>query len=272
MKEQEADQSINFITCHDGFTLNDLVSYNQKHNEANGEDNRDGNNDNHSWNCGPEGFPDGPTENPVVEQLRTRQIKNFFAFTLLSLGVPMLLMGDEARRTQRGNNNAYCQDNEISWFDWDLVRRHASIHLFVRRLIRLRLDLYIFKEIHGLTLLELLQLARIEWHGVQLDAPDNGHNSRTLALLVAGTREAIYVICNAFWEPLDFELPPPPFGVAGWRRVLDTSLPSPQDFQELATAPLAPGPTYCAQPRSCILLAAEIFNAEGRQGRKEKIL
>ena len=125
----------------------------------------------------------------------------------------MLLMGDEVRRTQGGNNNAYCQDNEISWFDWSLLEKHAGIHLFVRRLIRFRLELYIFKEIHGLSLTELLRLARIEWHGTRLNTPDNGEDSRTLALLVAGTREAIYVICNAYWEPLDFELPPCTF----WR-------------------------------------------------------
>ena len=173
----------------------------------------------------------------------------------------MLLMGDEARRSQGGNNNAYCQDNAISWFDWSLLQRHTDIHLFVQRLIRFRLDLNLYKEIHGLSLLELLQLARIEWHGVRLDAPDNGRDSRTLALLVAGTREAIYVICNAFWDPLDFELPPAPFGAAGWRRVLDTQLPSPHDFQELATAPLVSGPTYRAEARSCVMLAVEILHA-----------
>ncbi len=221
---------------------------------ANGEENRDGNNVNYSWNCGLE----GPTKDPAVEQLRRRQIKNFLAFTLLSLGVPMLLMGDEMRRTQGGNNNAYCQDNNISWLDWSLLEKHAGIHLFVRRLIRFRLELYIFKEIHGLSLTELLRLARIEWHGTRLNTPDNGDESRTMALLVAGTREAIYVICNAYWESLDFELPPAPFGVAGWRRILDTSLESPHDFQELATAPLVLGTTYRAQPRSSVLLAAEI--------------
>jgi len=170
----------------------------------------------------------------------------------------MLLMGDEMRRTQGGNNNAYCQDNNISWLDWSLLEKHAGIHLFVRRLIRFRLELYIFKEIHGLSLTELLRLARIEWHGTRLNTPDNGEESRTMALLVAGTREAIYVICNAYWEPLDFELPPAPFGVAGWRRILDTSLESPHDFQELATAPLVLGTTYRAQSRSSVLLAAEI--------------
>ena len=170
----------------------------------------------------------------------------------------MLLAGDEMGRTQGGNNNAYCQDNEISWLDWSLLQRHADILSYVRRLIRFRLDLNIFKEIHGLNLLELLQLARIEWHGVRLDAPDNGRDSRTLALLVAGTREAIYVICNAFWEPLEFELPPAPFAVRGWRRILDTQLPSPHDVQEIAAAPLVIGPTYRAEARSCVLLAAEM--------------
>ena len=127
-KEREAEQSVNFVTCHDGFTLNDLVSYNEKHNEANGEDNRDGANDNRSWNCGVE----GPTDDPAIEKLRNRQVKNFLTVTLLSLGVPMILMGDEVRRTQRGNNNAYCQDNEISWFDWTLVEKHADVHRFVQ--------------------------------------------------------------------------------------------------------------------------------------------
>ncbi len=112
--DREPEQSINFVTCHDGFTLNDVVSYNEKHNAANGEHNRDGHNYNLSWNCGVE----GPTDDPEIERLRNRQVKNFFVVTLGALGVPMLLMGDEVRRTQRGNNNAYCQDNEISWFDW----------------------------------------------------------------------------------------------------------------------------------------------------------
>ena len=116
-KGREAEQSVNFVTCHDGFTLNDLVSYNEKHNEANGEGNRDGADDNRSWNCGIE----GPSENPEIEKLRTRQVKNFLTVTMLSLGLPMITMGDEVRRTQRGNNNAYCQDNETSWFDWTLA-------------------------------------------------------------------------------------------------------------------------------------------------------
>ena len=118
MRTAKPTQSINFVACHDGFTLNDVVSYNGKHNEANGEDNRDGANDNYSWNHGVE----GPSHDPDIESLRERQIKNFFAYTLLSMGAPMLQMGDEVRRTQHGNNNAYCQDNALSWFDWRLVR------------------------------------------------------------------------------------------------------------------------------------------------------
>src|SRR5262249_35518222 len=126
-EEREPEQSVNFVTCHDGFTLNDLVSYDRKHNEANGEENRDGTDDNRSWDCGGE----GPTDDPAIERLRTRQIKNFFATTLLSVGMPMMVMGDEMRRTQRGNNNAYCQDNEISWLDWTLLEKHAGVHRFV---------------------------------------------------------------------------------------------------------------------------------------------
>src|SRR6201995_3307740 len=135
-KDREAEQSINFVTCHDGFTLNDLVSYNSKHNEANGEENRDGSEYNLSWNCGAE----GPTIEPHVERLRNRQIKNFLTLTLLAIGTPMLLMGDEVRRTQNGNNNAFCQNNEIWWFEWTLVEKHSDILSFARALIALRMN------------------------------------------------------------------------------------------------------------------------------------
>jgi isoamylase len=129
-EEREPEQSINFVTCHDGFTLNDLVSYNKKHNEANGEGNRDGTENSLSWNCGVE----GPTDNAAIEQLRRRQIRNFIVILLISLGTPMLQMGDEISRSQRGNNNAYCQDNEVSWLDWSLLERHRDLHQFVRKL------------------------------------------------------------------------------------------------------------------------------------------
>ena len=151
-EEREAEQSVNFVTCHDGFTLNDLVSYNHKHNEANGENNRDGADDNMSWNCGVE----GPTDDAAIEALRNRQVKNFFALALLAAGTPMLLMGDEMRQTQGGNNNAYCQDNETSWLDWRLLDRHADIHRFVRELNAFRQRRDVVGEGSVLSLNELL--------------------------------------------------------------------------------------------------------------------
>src|SRR5208337_3136023 len=164
-KQREAEQSVNFVTCHDGFTLNDLVSYNQKHNEANGEGNRDGANDNRSWNCGVE----GPTEDPAVESLRNRQVKNFLTVTLLSLGLPMILMGDEVRRTQSGNNNAYCQDNEISWFDWTLVKKHADVHRFVKFVNAWRVLRNLEPDADGVSLNQWLRDGNKAWHGVKLN-------------------------------------------------------------------------------------------------------
>jgi glycogen operon protein len=142
-ENREVEQTVNFVTCHDGFTLNDLVSYNSKHNEANGEDNRDGSNDNLSWNCGVE----GPTDDLAVEKLRNRQVKNFLTVTMLSLGVPMILMGDEVRRTQNGNNNAYCLDNDNNWFDWTLVTKHAGLLRFVKLLIARRIVIDVVHEL-----------------------------------------------------------------------------------------------------------------------------
>ena len=226
---REAEQSINFVTCHDGFTINDLVSYDHKHNEANGEGNRDGANDNFSWNCGME----GPTSDGGIEALRNRQIKNLFALEMLSAGTPMLLMGDEVRRTQQGNNNAYCQDNDISWFDWRLLERHADLHRFVKMLnaFRQRRDVL---DIGTLTLNELLQRARIEWHGVKLNRPDWSEHSHSLAFTLRSlaSRFLLHGILNAYWEPLTFELPP--VAVASgeqWRRCIDTALASPHDIE-----------------------------------------
>jgi isoamylase len=176
-EEREAEQSVNFVTCHDGFTLNDLVSYRRKHNEANGEGNRDGSDWNLSWNCGAE----GPTDDASIEALRNRQVKNFFALILLSAGTPMLCMGDEVRRSQRGNNNAYCQDSEISWLDWGLQERHTDIHRFVKSLIALRQRRDVWDEGGLLSLNQLLKAAQVEWHGVALDCPDWGEYSHSLA-------------------------------------------------------------------------------------------
>jgi glycogen operon protein len=252
-EQREPEQSINFTTCHDGFTLNDLVSYNRKHNEANREGNRDGHSHNLSWNCGVE----GPSQDPSIERLRNRQIKNFFSITLLALGVPMLLMGDEVRRTQQGNNNAYCQDNEISWFDWTLLEEHADIHRFVKHLIRFRRGLSVYREDRELSLIELLLQSELQWHGVKLGRPDWSWNSRSLALGVQGRRGLFHLIMNAYWEALEFELPSRPDGALhGWQRMIDTCLDPPDDISVRDDAHVHYGSTYTAQPRSVVLLLA----------------
>jgi glycogen operon protein len=253
-EEREAEQSINFVACHDGFTLNDLVTYDRKHNEANGEDNRDGSDDNMSWNCGME----GPTDAPDIEALRNRQVKNFFALELLSAGTPMLLMGDEVRRTQRGNNNAYCHDSDLSWFDWSLLERHADVRRFVTLLNAFRQRRDVVSERSALTLNQLLRRARIEWHGVALNQPDWGENSHSLAFTLRSLRGrfVLHGMLNAYWEPLTFELPPaPPEGREAWRRCMDTALPSPDDIYLWDEAPPAGSGTYVVQPRSIVVLA-----------------
>jgi glycogen operon protein len=254
-EEREPEQSINFVTCHDGFTLNDLVSYNHKNNEANGEGNRDGHDDNLSWNCGIE----GPSDDPAIERLRNRQMKNFFSIQLLALGTPMLLMGDEMCRSQQGNNNAYCQDNEINWLDWRLLERHSGLHRFVRQMIRLRLSLNVFNDDHGLSLNQLLLMARIDWHGVKLNQPDWSDHSHSLAFTVQGREELVHIIINAFWEALEFELlPPPDDPQAAWRRIIDTYLESPDDICSMAQAPCVDRQAYLVQPRSVVLLARDL--------------
>ena len=262
------EQSINFVTCHDGFTLNDLVSYNHKHNEANGEENRDGSDHNLSWNCGVE----GPTDDPEVESLRNRQVKNFLALTLLSFGTPMLLMGDEVRRSQQGNNNAYGQDNELSWFDWTLVHRHRDVYRFVKELIRLRLHFDKASLEYDLTLTQFLAQAKIDWHGVTLHEPDWGPESHSLAataVSLTGSR-VFHLICNAYWEPLSFQLPQlPDKTVEEWRRLLDTALPSPMDICGETEAVLLEESTYLAQPRSVVFLFANIGQGIKKATRQE---
>jgi isoamylase len=240
------------VTCHDGFTVNDLVSYDQKHNEANGEGNRDGADDNRSWNCGVE----GPTDDPAIDALRTRQVKNFFTVTLLSAGLPMILMGDEVRRTQGGNNNAYCQDNETSWFDWTLVTKRADVHRFVSLLNACRVLRDVELEEQRVPLNDLLRRADITWHGVKLGEPDWSNSSHSIALtakaLAPGTPH--HLILNAYWEPLEFELPPVIDGRRPWRRWIDTFLESPQDIVEWERAPVVPGHSYRLGPRSVVVL------------------
>src|SRR5262249_6231184 len=251
-KEREAEQSINFVTCHDGFTLNNLVSYNQKHNEAHGEAHREGANDNRSWNCGVE----GPTDDPGVETLRNRQVKNFMTVTLVSLGIPMILMGDEVRHTQGGNNNTYCQDNAISWFDWTRLEKHADVHRFLRLLMERR-QLATVQHQQRVSLSALLTQAEKTWHGVRLDQPDWGDHSHGVALGGTLRPEGLryHLILNAFWEPLDFELPA--LGAEGaWRRWIDTALDPPNDIVPWQAAPAVLGEVYRAQARSVVMLIA----------------
>ena len=243
------EQSINFVTSHDGFTLNDLVSYNEKHNEANEEQNHDGVTENLSWNCGCE----GPTKDAGVEALRERQIRNAYTLALLSLGVPLLLMGDEVRRTQRGNNNAYCQNNSNSWFDWELQHKNIGLHRFVSLLIRLRKHFTL--NFHGkfMSLREFMSQAHIDWHGLQLFSPDLSEDSRTIAATgYMDNGSAFHLMLNAYWEPLQFAVPPVSGRDTSWVRIIDTFLSAPQDILD------APGVSvqgsYLVQPRSTVLL------------------
>ncbi len=253
--------SMNFITCHDGFTLWDLVSYNRKHNEANGEDGRDGLNENFSWNSGVE----GPTDDPEILGLRRRRAKNLFATLLLSQGVPMILAGDEFLRSQGGNNNAWCQDNEVSWVDWDLCTRNADFLRFARAMIALRKahpalrrrDFFRGRGPEGKLLPDVV------WHGVVPRVPDFSRASRSLVYVLDGSltgREPdfdFYVACNASAEPLPFRLPPAPSG-RSWRRVVDTALASPLDIVEADQRPSVDCDTmYVVAPFAMIVLIAD---------------
>jgi glycogen operon protein len=233
--------SVNFVTAHDGFTLADLVSYDEKHNEANGEDNRDGADDNHSWNCGAE----GPTDDPRIAALRARQQRNFLAMLLVSQGVPMLLGGDEIGRTQGGNNNAYCQDNAVSWFDWELDRPQHELLEFTRAMIRLRAahpnlrrrKWFQGRAIHGPTVSDIFwvrpdgkEMTEEEWQTGWL---------RTLGLLLPGDAialvevdedgrpikdETLLILLNAHSERVDFLLPSVRPRGGRWEVLVDTDL------------------------------------------------
>ncbi|MDE2455483.1 MAG: glycogen debranching enzyme, partial [Burkholderiales bacterium] len=248
-------QSINFVTSHDGFTLEDLVSYERKHNEANEENNRDGSDDNRSWNCGVE----GPSDDAQVQALRRRQIRNLLAINLLSLGTPMLLMGDEMRRSQRGNNNGYCLDDETGWLDWSLLERHADIHRFVRGLIAVRNLRESVRSDHRLTLEELMTRVKLQLHGVKPGAPDFGPDSHSLALSASSLSGDLlmYFALNAWWNDLDFELPAlPAWAASGWRRVIDSARDAPDDLLDFNRAPRAPGPLQRVGARSVMVLFA----------------
>jgi glycogen operon protein len=251
-KQREIEHSVNFVTCHDGFTLNDLVSYERKHNEANGEKNRDGTDDNRSWNCGVE----GPTEDPAVEKLRNRQVKNFLAITLLAMGMPMIAMGDEVRATRRGNNNPYCLDDKINWLDWGLTVKHADVLRFVSMLARQRVVRVPDKR--GQSLNAVLRGLEHAWHGVKAHQPDWSYSSHSIALSAADGNTQIYVVINAYWEALEFELP---LLRQPWRRLIDTFLDSPEDIVEWHQASPVPGSTYRVEARSVVLLCTDAQDA-----------
>lgn len=253
--------SINFVTSHDGFTLMDLVSYNEKYNEANGENNTDGMNENFSWNCGWEGPTFSPplseTEVRQINTLRLRQVKNLATFLLFSQGVPMILAGDEFGRTQQGNNNAYCQDNEVSWINWELTKTHAELFRFFKLLIAFRKKHPILR-LRNFIENNASHSGAITWHGVKLNQPDWSWDSRSLAMhLKKEQEEDIFLIANAHWESHLFELPW--LGIRRrWCRVIDTFLESPFDITEEGTeSNLRHQNFYKVGPRTVVVLISK---------------
>jgi glycogen operon protein len=244
--------SVNFITCHDGFTLNDLVSYDHKHNDANGEGNRDGMDDNASWNCGVE----GPSADEAVENLRQRQLKNFAVILLLSRGVPMILGGDEVRRTQHGNNNAYCQDSEISWMDWAQLEEHAGILRFFTLMIAFRKQHPVLRQPRFFDGAKNERgLEDVAWHGCRLFEPGfEDPNSKVLAFTLAGMdgEADLHVMLNMDRIELGFELP----ALAGrrWFRSIDTALPAGEDIIEAGGESEISGHSYLVQSHSAVVL------------------
>ncbi|MGD1045322.1 MAG: glycogen debranching protein GlgX [Bacteroidota bacterium] len=240
--------SINFVTCHDGFTLNDLVSYNYKHNEANGENNHDGTNDNFCENYGTE----GKATDVGIESIRKRQIKNFLLTLFISRGVPMLLGGDEFRRTQGGNNNAYCQDNETSWYDWSCLEQHKDIFRFTRNMIA-------FRSAHPILSKEQFYTdADIHWFGSNGGLPnwDNPKEQHFGCLINEDEQSTLYMMFNADVDAVDFRLPPVPPGTR-WHLAVDTTRESPQDLFAAGEEPILENPqTYHLNARSSVILLA----------------
>ncbi|CAN5373790.1 hypothetical protein BH09BAC4_BH09BAC4_52390 [soil metagenome] len=235
--------SINFITCHDGFTLYDMFAYNDKHNEANGENNNDGANDNNSWNCGWE----GETDDPDINFLRHKQLKNALTLLMVSQGVPMILMGDEVGRTQKGNNNTYCQDNELNWLDWSAKETNADIFNFARRIIRFRHDHPVLRSPVHFRYWDYVGSGYpdISFHGTKAWSVDQSASSRAFAFLLDGdhAKEGIvkdvmvYVAVNMYWEGLHFEIPGLP-AEKKWYLVSNTDVPAPNDSFDGGKEPL----------------------------------
>jgi isoamylase len=255
-----AAASINFITCHDGFTLADLFSYNDKHNEANGEDNRDGANDNNSWNCGWE----GPTDDSEVMSLRQRLMKNAMAILLISRGVPMILMGDELARTQLGNNNTYCHDNALNWLDWSLRETSEELFRFTRGLIGFRKAHPVLRSAEHFRNVDYVGSGYpdISWHGVKAWAPDWSGYSRTLAFMLCGrharggavTDDYVHVMMNMHWDAVVFEVPVLPEGMT-WRVFANTGAEPPDDIWAHGAEPLLEDQRqFLTGPRSVAIL------------------
>ena len=250
--------SINFITCHDGFTLNDLVSYNEKHNILNGEGNNDGANDNESWNCGVE----GPSDDPAIESLRNQQVKNALTLLFLSQGTPMLLYGDEMRRTAGGNNNTVFQDNELNWIDWSDLERHEEVHRFTKAIIafRKRHSFVRRRRNDGGDGHPELVVRNVTWHGVEPNEPDFSEGSRFIAWVLEAYQSdersdvPIYIATNTYWEPITIRLPE--LAETRWYRVIDTSLPAGQDIVAEEEAVFLSEREFVLQPRTIIVLIA----------------
>jgi isoamylase len=253
--------SINYVTCHDGFTLYDQVSYNKKYNEANGEDNRDGTDDNLSWNCGYE----GETDIVEVNALRLKQAKNYIAILLLSQGVPMILSGDEVLRTQRGNNNAYAQDNEISWFDWTLVDKNRDMFRFVKQMIAFRKRHPCLMRRRFLTGLKgcAQRFPDVSWYGKKLDEkPWTDPDGLFLAFTLAATHqgeEDLHIILNMSEEPVLVDLPDAQ-GLA-WFRAIDTDKSSPGDIHEPLNQKATRG-KYLVHERCIVVFESRLNDSE----------
>lgn len=252
--------SINFITCHDGFSLYDMVSYNDKHNHANGEDNRDGANDNHSWNCGAE----GETDDPEINALRRKQIKNALSILLCSQGIPMILMGDEVGRTQYGNNNTYCQDNELNWLDWGLMEKNADLLRYVSHMVAFRHAHPLLRNRWHLSGQDYVGSGYpdISWHGRAAWQPDWSDESRTLAFMLCGKHarggqaqdDYLYVAFNSHWSTFGFELPQLP-DERRWHVFANTNAASPDDICEPGCETLLGEQSYFLMgPRSVAIL------------------
>lgn len=231
-----------------------MVSYNDKYNQANGENSQDGINENLSWNCGAE----GETDNLEIEALRKRQIKNFATILFLSQGIPMIWAGDEVRRTQKGNNNAYCQDNEISWFDWDLVDKNAEIFRFFKQIIAFRKEYNICRRSFFNGNINERGVTDVSWHGCNLFCPGwHDPYSRSLAYTLGGIdgQSDMHIMLNMYWESLDLEIP----SIEGrnWYKVVDTSAPSPMDIVKPCEDIIISGNNYRVNDRSVVVLISK---------------